>query len=126
MGWDLSTIFELANARAKAVAVVNTNGDQLNGFDQSRPANATLTSVASSVTSVTLAAANAARRGLVVVNDSNKVLRIAFAAAATATDFTYKVGGGATVELPLNGYTGDVSGIWESANGNARVTEITT
>lgn len=126
MGWDLSSLFELGDIRAKAVAVVDTTGTQLAGFDQSRPATAALTNVASVTTSVVLAAANAARRGLIIVNDSTKVLYVAFAATASATAFTYKLGGGATVELPLNGYTGVVSGIWATANGNARITEITT
>lgn len=124
--FDLSSIFELGDTRAKAVAVVDAAGVQLSGFDHSRPATATITSVASSPTSVSLAAANAARRGLVITNDSTKILYIAFAATATVSAWTYKLGAGATVELPLNGYTGIVTGIWSAVNGSARITEITT
>jgi hypothetical protein len=127
MGWDLSSIIELTNdIRAKAVAIFDANGVQLSGFDPSRPANAAITSVASSATSVSLLAANAARRAVVITNDGTKILYIAFAATATVAAFTYKLGSGATIELPLNGYTGVISGIWSAVNGNARITEITT
>ena len=121
-----SFIVESNDIRASAVAIVDTTGTQLSGFDSSRPATATISSVASSVTSVTLLAANAARRRFVVVNESSKTLFIAFAATATVTAYTVNVAGNAVYEGILNDYTGVVSGIWSSANGNARITEITT
>lgn len=124
---NLATIFEyLAGNRAQAVAVVDTAGAQLPGFDQSRPANAVLTNVPSVITNVVLQAANPARRQLFVYNDSTKNLRVALAAVASATSFTLLIPAKSLVELPLNGYTGDVAGIWEAANGFARVTEVTT
>lgn len=121
-----ATIRFLANARPLDVAVVDGLGDQLTGFDSSRPANATITSVGASVTSVTIAAANAARRQLIVVNDGNKTLYLAFAATATTAAYTYLVAAGQTYTGPVNGYTGIVTGIWSAANGNAIVTEVTT
>ena len=116
----------LTNARAQDVAVVDGNGDHVTGFDSSRPANATLTSVAASVTSVSLLASNAARRQAIIVNDGNKTLYIAFAATATTTAFTVRLGGGNEFVSEMNGYTGAISGIWDSAAGSARITEITT
>lgn len=116
----------LTNARPMDVSVVDAAGDQLTGFDSSRPANAALTSVAASAVSVSLLAANAARRQFIIVNDGSKVLWVAFAATASAAAFTLELGGGGTYESPLNGYTGVISGIWQSANGNARITEITS
>lgn len=85
----------------------------------------TLTSVAASATSVTLAVLNAARLALVVVNDSTAILYVALAATASATSFTYKLAAGDTIELPSPGYTGIVTGIWASATGSARLTEMT-
>lgn len=94
--------------------------------DPSRPANATLSSVAASVTSVSLLASNAARRQVIIVNDGNKTLYIAFAGTASATAFTVRLGGGQEFISEMNSYTGAISGIWDSANGSARITEITT
>lgn len=117
---------DLGDVRASAVAVVNTAGVQLSGFDQSRPATAALTSVAGSATSVSLLAANAARRQVFIDNDSTKTLYVAFAATATIAAFTLRIASGQSWESELNGYTGAISGIWTSANGNARITEVTT
>lgn len=127
MGLYQGSFTELdADVRAADVAIRDSAGNQLSGFDSTRPANAALTSVAGSATSVTILAANAARRKFYVHNDSAKNLKLAFAATASATAFTILLGAGAAYESPLNGYTGIVTGIWTSAAGFARVTEVTT
>ena len=125
---NLSTIFEYLSSgnRAQAIAVVDANGVQLPGFDQSRPANATLTSVAGLATSAVLVVANPARRQVMIYNDSGKNLRIAFAATATATAFTRLIPSKQEWVGDLNGYMGDIAGIWEGAGGFARITEVTT
>ena len=92
------------------------------------PSRAALTSVAASATSVTLAADNPARIGLIVYHHASAVstLFIALAGTATTSAFTVVVANGATWEMPTPAYTGAVSGIWtDSLGGNARVTEIT-
>lgn len=84
---------------------------------------ATLTNVSASASSVTLKAANTSRGKLVIVNDSPSDLYVKYGATASATSYTYKLGPGDTLtELH---YTGIVDGIWVTATGNARVTEIT-
>lgn len=90
-----------------------------------RPATSVLASVAASVSSVVLRAANAARLGLTIFNDSTAILYLAFAATATTSAYTVKIGPGDYYELPRPVYTGDISGIWSAANGNARVTAVT-
>jgi hypothetical protein len=122
----LGSFRELTDARPADVAVVDGNGDQLTGFDSSRPANATITSVPSSVTSVTLLAANPARRYFVINNASSKILHIAFAATASAALYTIIIAPNTDYEAPVNGYTGAVSGIWTAVNGNAIITEVIT
>jgi hypothetical protein len=89
-------------------------------------ANATLANVAGSASSVTILAANTARKGVVVMNDSTAILYLKFGTTASATSFTYKLAGGDTWEsaMPIT-YTGLITGIWASATGAARVTEIT-
>jgi hypothetical protein len=85
---------------------------------------ATLTSVAGSATSVTVLASNAARKGAMVVNDSTSIVYIAFSATATSTAFSAKLNASDYYEVPF-GYTGIITGIWVTATGSARVTEIT-
>ena len=85
----------------------------------------TITSVAASVTSVTLHAANASRLGVIITNDSTATLYIAFAASATTSAYTVKLAPGGVYESDASLYTGIITGIWDSATGNARVTEIT-
>jgi len=121
-----ASVRELTDARALDVSVVDGNGDQLTGFDASRPATATLTSIASSITSVTILASNPARRKFLIVNESTRVLKLAFAATATATAYSILLAANSFYESELGGYTGIITGLWAAVNGNARVTEITT
>jgi hypothetical protein len=85
---------------------------------------ATLTNVSGSASSVSLLAANAARRGAIIYNDSTAILYVKFGTAASTTSYTYLLVAGATVEFPRPVYTGVVHGIWASATGAARVTEV--
>lgn len=88
-------------------------------------ASATLSNVNASGSAVTVLASNASRNGAIVYNDSTTNLRIKFGTAASATSFTYFLGPGATWEMPpAITYTGIITGIWDSATGAARVTEL--
>lgn len=88
----------------------------------------TLSSVAGSGTAVTLLAANPARVGATIVNESSAILYIGLS-ATTPTNALYTVAlpaagtTGASFEIPF-GYRGIVQGIWASAAGNARITEF--
>jgi len=83
-----------------------------------------VTQVASSVTNVTLLASNTARRGAIIYNDSNKTLFVKLGATASSTSYSKKLGTDECWEIPF-GYTGQIDGIWNLANGNAYVTELT-
>jgi uncharacterized phage-associated protein len=87
-----------------------------------------VTSVASSATNVTLLAANPNRKGVIIFNDSTQVVFVKMGVTASATSFTYRLTSNSTLELPLlaNGrpWSGQVDAIWNSANGNARITEL--
>jgi hypothetical protein len=115
------------SADGDAVAVwSDRNGAQM---VRARPAaTATLANVAGSASSVTLQAANTARLGLMIYNDSTALLYVKFGATASTSSFTVRLGSQQYYELPNNPaiYTGVVDGIWASATGNARVTEITS
>lgn|SRR3990167_2994164 len=87
---------------------------------------ATLSNVSSSASSVSLLASNSNRKGSVFFNDSTAILYLAFAATASTTSFTYRLTPNSTLELyGEKNFTGAISGIWASANGAARITELT-
>jgi len=50
---------------------------------------------------------------------------VTFTATVTSTAYTYEVSNGNQFEIPLNGYTGDVSVVTNAGSGTIRVTEVT-
>lgn len=81
-------------------------------------------SVASAASDTLILAANANRRGAAVFNDSTAVLSLSLGTtAASSTVFTVKIASQGYYEIPF-GYAGQIRGIWASANGFARVTEV--
>ncbi|MCC5641128.1 hypothetical protein LC593_35970 [Nostoc sp. CHAB 5844] len=91
---------------------------------ESTSSTSTPSTVAASITSVTIIAANSTRKGLTIWNKSTANLYIDFDSAASTTDFAVNVAAGGYYEMPFN-YTGVISGIWDAANGNALVRELT-
>jgi len=89
-----------------------------------RAGTSTLSNVTSSVTSVTVLAANPSRRGAYIYNESTAVLYLALAGTASVTAYTVALAPGDLYELPTPAYTGLLSGVWASADGFARVTEV--
>lgn len=94
------------------------------------PVTATLANVSSSASSVTLIAANAARRGWIIANDSTQILYVKFGTTASATSYTYMIPAATATQVFVleaaygTSYQGDITGIWASANGSARTTEL--
>jgi hypothetical protein len=86
--------------------------------------SSTSSTIASATTSSTILAANSNRKGCTIWNDSTANLFIDFDAEASTTDYAVKISAGGYFEMPFN-YTGVVGGIWDAANGNARVRELT-
>ena len=84
------------------------------------------TSVTSLNTVQSFVAENGSRVGLMVYNNSAANLYLAIDADATTTDFVLKLPPGALYEMPRGYYTGSVTGIWDTANGSAKVIEIST
>lgn len=89
-----------------------------------RGASSALTTVAYSETNVTLKAANAARRELRIVNDTDRELYLKFGDTATADDWNERLSPGTGMVFTV--WTGQIDGIWASGGtGKARVTEVT-
>lgn len=87
-------------------------------------ATATLANVSGATSSTTLISSNADRRAFVIYNDSSAILYVKFGSTASSTSFTYYLAPGATLESQPACYTGIITGIWASATGSARTTEI--
>jgi hypothetical protein len=85
--------------------------------------SATVTLVTASVTVVTLAAANANRRGLMLFYNGNKNVYVKFGTAASITDFSFRMSANSYYEVPFE-YTGILTGIWDNAAGAISVTEV--
>jgi hypothetical protein len=85
---------------------------------------ATLANVASSGSSTTIFAANAQAKGRTIWNDSTAVLYLAFdGSVASTSNYTVQLAAGAYYEFPQPLAGGKITGIWASANGNARTTQ---
>jgi hypothetical protein len=89
-------------------------------------ATATLSNVSGSATSVTVLASNASRKAVMIFNDSAATLYLKFGATASTSSYTVQIGPNGYYEMPANPvlYTGILDGIWSSATGAARVTEL--
>ena len=93
---------------------------------QAPPASTSaVTSVAGSLANVTLLAANTARLGATIYNDSNARLFVKLGAVASTTSFTVRLNSQDYYEVPFN-YVGIIDGIWTPVvSGAARITELT-
>lgn len=88
--------------------------------------SSSVTSVASSATSVSLLASTAGRLYASFFNDSTTVLYLKFGATASTSSYTVQLAAGGYFEMSAARiYTGAIDGIWASANGNVRITELT-
>lgn len=126
-------VYTLASGPAQPVILVDpvTGNSVTPGSGGSNPSGdgavntGTQSSVAASATDVTILAANTARYGASVYNDSSAICYLLVGSGtSSATNHTVQLNGGAYYEVPY-GYTGVLKGIWASATGSARVTEWT-
>lgn len=115
-----------------ATALTSATGDyspiatdaQGTQFTRHSPSNtAALTTVAAATTSVTVLAANAARRSAILYNASTSDMYLKYGTTASSTSFTILVPSNSTVTLLGSEYAGILTGIWNTANGSMYVTE---
>lgn len=92
----------------------------------SKSTTSSITSVSGSASSVSLLASNANRKGAAFYNDSSAILYLKLGATASTTSYTVQLVAGAYYEIPfITPYTGAIDGIWASAAGAVRITELT-
>jgi hypothetical protein len=83
------------------------------------------TSVAASASNVTLLTSNSNRLGATIWNESTtETLYLKLGTTASLTSYSAQLFPSGYYEVPY-GYTGRIDGIWTSASGNARITELT-
>ena len=112
-------IWALSASPSAIISVINLSSDQVT------ITNPTASSVAVSASSVTLASANNGRRGLVVRNGGTNVLFIAKGATAT-TSSPVSIAAGASWQMPLPIFLGQINGIWAAIGGTSAFIEETT
>lgn len=126
-----ATVRDYLNSNPLAVVLTDTSGDPYvaSGSTSTPPATATRSSVADNAVAVSLIAANASRKGLVITNDSSARLFVGYGTVdPTTTDYTFVIYSGQTWEMkPDAVFTGQLKGIWETDpnDGAARITELT-
>jgi hypothetical protein len=85
----------------------------------------TITSVNAAASSTQLLASNSSRKAAYFFNDSGATLYLALAGSASTTAYTVQMPANSFFELPTSPvYTGAVFGIWSSATGAVRITEL--
>ena len=90
-----------------------------------KPSTSTTSSVPFSLTNVNLLASNAMRLGATIYNESSSgFLYVKLGAVSSATSYTIRLLPLDYYEIPF-GYTGQIDAIWTSANGTARIDELT-
>lgn len=122
-------VYDVVQIADSTGAILDSVGGEGGGGGGALPAvTPTTTSVPSSATSVTIAAANASRKGLWVANDSTAILRLSFSTPATSANafVVIPAGGFFSLESTVDGKvpTGVIYGIWASANGTGQITEL--
>ena len=117
-----------SNAWAATIATFKTIMLPIAGtFNPQTSGTGTPTSVAGIASAVALLVNNPARKGAYIYNDSSATLYVGLFAHASLTTslYTTQVPPNNLYELPtIPAYTGEISGIWSSATGNARCTEM--
>lgn len=106
-------------------AATEAKQDELIQKTQKRGATVVRTSVVSSTSVQTLAAANANRIGLVIHNDSSERLFIAYGTGATTSDFTVRINRNSTIFI--DDTTAEITAVSSGSapTGNIFITEIT-
>lgn len=96
-------------------------------FSEIRPGVSTVTAVSYSADTNILRNANADRRGLLVFNNTNKIMYVKEGTEASIESWTLRIPPDSLYEFSWPVYTGVVTCFWATGgSGNAMVTERTT
>lgn len=116
--------FEKFDSNGYVKVAVMTGG--AGGSSAIPAATSTISQIAPSTTSQSVLAANSARLGVILQNNSSQPVRIAYAASASGTQFTLLMApNGSVYAMPQPVFVGQISAVWDSsASGALQVTEL--
>jgi len=128
-GWvvnvaNTNNIVSVANSAGWVMSQANTFGMVVFIMDSGAVASA-VTAVSSTVGTVTLSSAKNNRVALSIYNASANPLFMKLGAGATTASYTLMMVASGYYEMARPIYEGIVTGIWQTANGQALVTETT-
>lgn len=118
-GW----IVAVSNTQAN-VNITNSAGWVVFDID-SAAVGAVVTAIASTIGAVTLAASQTKRVALSIYNASTNPMFMKLGAGASTASYTLMMVGSGYYELPRPIYNGIITGIWQTANGSAYISETT-
>lgn len=87
-------------------------------------ASAVVSSVTSSISTVTLLPPSPTRKGAILWNDSTATAFVKLGPGASSSDFSWKISTQSGYELPTPTYIGEITAVWDSANGAMQITEL--
>lgn len=114
----------IINTAGWVVSIANTANLAIYALD-SAATGAVVTSIASTIGTVVLAAAQPKRVALSIYNASANPLYMKMGSGAKTTDFTLMMVGSGYYEMARPIYNGQFTGVWGTADGNALITETT-
>lgn len=123
-GTGQAQVIKVIDGAANGTTGMGVESDGAADVIQIGKTSATLSNVSSSATSVSLLSSNAAARARMCFNDSTAILYLKFGTTASTTSYTVQIPPSGYYEFPQPLYKGAVDGIWASANGSARLTEM--
>lgn len=110
---------------ANSLAIVVASDQSAIPVTSGAASSSAVTSVSGSASSVSLLASNASRKGAAFFNDSGATLYLKLGATASTTSYTVQILSNGYYEIPVGAvYTGAIDGIWSSATGAVRITEL--
>ena len=132
-GWVVSASSTILNSAGWIVSVANTGGvvalSNSAGWAvyalDSAAIGAVVTPVASTIGTVVLAASQPKRVALSIYNASIYPLYMKMGSGAKSTDFTLMMVASGYYEMARPIYSGQLTGVWGTADGSAYITETT-
>ena len=110
----------LTSAGVQSIVRVDASGSL--HVQQALVTGSTVSSVNGSASAVNVLAGNSARRWASIHNDSPAILFLKFGTGASNTSYTVRMVAQAYYEVER--YNGVITGIWQTATGSAKVTEL--
>lgn len=111
---------DFASPTGTAIQIV----EAVSGWFGTKGATAWVNTIAASISSVQVAAANQDRKTLTVVNTGVNNIYVKYGTAASLTSYTHRLT--ANDSVVIDDYNGVVHAIWDVAVGDAIATEVTS